>query len=49
MNLKQGLLDDAAAIFLRVLKRDPGNGGARDGLEEALGGRGRKRAAAVKE
>lgn len=47
--LEQGLLDEAAAIFLRVLKRDPGNQGARAGLEDALGGRGRKRATAVKE
>lgn len=47
--LEQGLLDEAAAIFLRVLKRDPGNQGARDGLEEALGGRGRRRAAAPRE
>ena len=47
--LEQGLLDEAAAIFLRVLKREPGNRGARDGLEEALGGRGRKRPATVKE
>ena len=41
--LEQGLPDEAAAIFLRVLKRDPGNAGAREGLEEALGGRGQRR------
>ena len=41
--LGQGLVDEAAAIFLRVLKRDPGDRAAREGLEEALGGRGPRR------
>ncbi len=41
--LEQGLMEDAAAIFLRILKRDPDNLSAREGLEEALGGRSQKR------
>jgi len=34
--LEQGLLDEAAQIFLRLLSRDPGHGRARERLEEAL-------------
>ncbi len=34
--LRQGLLDEAVTIFLRMLKRDPGNATARERLEEAL-------------
>ncbi|MBI3625789.1 MAG: tetratricopeptide repeat protein [Candidatus Rokubacteria bacterium] len=41
--LEQGLMEDAAAIFLRILKRDPDNLSAREGLEEALGGRSQRR------
>lgn len=41
--LEQGLLDEASAIFLRILKRDPDNWRAREGLEEALGGRSQRR------
>ena len=41
--LEQGLMEEAAAIFLRILKRDPDDLSAREGLEEALGGRSRRR------
>ena len=34
--LEQGLVDEAAQIFLRLLGRDLRNAGAREGLEEAL-------------
>lgn len=34
--LEQGLVDEAAQIFLRLLHRDPGHAGARERLEEAL-------------
>ncbi len=34
--LEQGLVDEAAQIFLRLLGRDLGNARAREGLEEAL-------------
>ena len=34
--LEQGLVDEAAQIFLRLLGRDPGHARAREGLEEAL-------------
>lgn len=34
--LEQGLVDEAAQIFLRLLGRDLSNAGARRGLEEAL-------------
>ena len=34
--LEQGLVDEAAQIFLRLLSRDPGHGRARERLEEAL-------------
>lgn len=41
--LEQGLTEEAAGIFLRILKRDPDNRAAREGLEEALGGRSQRR------
>jgi tetratricopeptide (TPR) repeat protein len=34
--LEQGLVDEAAQIFLRLLQRDPGHARARERLEEAL-------------
>jgi tetratricopeptide (TPR) repeat protein len=34
--LEQGLVDEAAQIFLRLLSRDPGHGLVRERLEEAL-------------
>ncbi|MFQ5828735.1 MAG: tetratricopeptide repeat protein [Candidatus Methylomirabilia bacterium] len=34
--LEQGLHDEAATIFLGILKQDPGNGPAREGLAAAL-------------
>jgi len=34
--LEQGLVDEAAQIFVRLLQRDPGNVRARERLEEAL-------------
>jgi tetratricopeptide (TPR) repeat protein len=34
--LAQGLVDEAAQIFVRLLRRDPGNTVARDGLDAAL-------------
>jgi tetratricopeptide (TPR) repeat protein len=34
--LEQGLVDEAAQIFLRLLGRDPAHARAREGLEEAL-------------
>ena len=34
--LEQGLVDEAAQIFLRLLARDPGHARARERLEEAL-------------
>lgn len=37
--LQQGLLDEAATIFLRIIKRDPANATARQWLEEALSAR----------
>jgi tetratricopeptide (TPR) repeat protein len=42
--LEQGLVEEAADIFARLLRRDPGNQRARDGLERALAAKsGRKR------
>lgn len=37
--LQQGLVDEAASIFLRIIKRDPANATARQRLEEALSAR----------
>jgi tetratricopeptide (TPR) repeat protein len=34
--LEQGLVDEAAQIFVRLLQRDPGNARARERLDEAL-------------
>lgn len=34
--LEQGLVEEAAQIFLRLLGRDPGNARAREGLDQAL-------------
>ncbi len=34
--LEQGLVDEAAQVFVRILQRDPGHGRARQRLEEAL-------------
>ena len=34
--LEQGLVDEAAQIFLRILRRDPGHAEARARLDEAL-------------
>ncbi len=34
--LEQGLADEAAQVFLRILRKDAGNARARAGLEEAL-------------
>lgn len=47
--LEQGLLEEAAAIFLRILRRDPDNLSARERLEQTLGARNqRRRGAGVK-
>jgi len=34
--LEQGLVDEAAQIFVRILRKDPGNARARERLDEAL-------------
>jgi hypothetical protein len=34
--LGQGLVDEAAQIFVRLLRKDPGDTRAREGLDEAL-------------
>jgi tetratricopeptide (TPR) repeat protein len=41
--LEQGCLDEAAAVFTRLLRKDPDNQGARDGLEQALRARSRRK------
>ncbi len=42
--LDQGLVEEAAEVFTRLLRKDPGNQRARDGLEQALRAKsGRKR------
>ncbi|MBI4591398.1 MAG: tetratricopeptide repeat protein [Candidatus Rokubacteria bacterium] len=41
--LEQGLLDEAAAIFIRILKKNPDNRQARERLDEAVGARSQKR------
>jgi len=41
--LEQGLTDEAAAIFLRIARRDPSNGSAWRRLEEALAARRERR------
>ena len=37
--LEQGLVEEAATVFTRLLRRDPANHAAREGLEGALRGR----------
>jgi hypothetical protein len=34
--LEQSLVDEAAQVFGRILRREPGNSEARQGLEQAL-------------
>ena len=34
--LEQGLVEEAATVFTRLLRRDPASGAAREGLEQAL-------------
>ncbi len=41
--LAQGLIDEAADVFARLLRRDPDNQRVRDGLEQTLRARSRKR------
>ena len=41
--LEQGCLDEAAAVFTRLLRKDANNAGARDGLERTLNARSRRK------
>jgi tetratricopeptide (TPR) repeat protein len=41
--LEQGCLDEAAAVFTRLLRKDPDNAGAREGLEQTLRARSRRK------
>jgi tetratricopeptide (TPR) repeat protein len=41
--LEQGCLDEAAAVFTRLLRKDPDNARAREGLEQALRARSRRK------
>jgi cytochrome c-type biogenesis protein CcmH/NrfG len=41
--LEQGCLDEAAAVFTRLLRKDPNNSGAREGLEQTLRARSRRK------
>ena len=41
--LEQGCLDEAAAVYTRLLRKDPDNSGARAGLEQALRARSRRK------
>jgi tetratricopeptide (TPR) repeat protein len=41
--LEQGCLDEAAAVFTRLLRKDPENARAREGLEQTLRARSRRR------
>jgi tetratricopeptide (TPR) repeat protein len=41
--LEQGLLDEAVQVFTRILRKNPDDPDARDGLEQALRGRVRRR------
>jgi predicted Zn-dependent protease len=41
--LEQGCLDEAAAVFTRLLRKDANNAAARDGLERTLGARSRRK------
>jgi tetratricopeptide (TPR) repeat protein len=41
--LEQGCLEEAAAVYTRLLRKDPDNSGAREGLEQALRARSRRK------
>jgi tetratricopeptide (TPR) repeat protein len=41
--LEQGCLDEAAAVFTRLLRKDPNDSGAREGLEQTLRARSRRK------
>ena len=41
--LEQGCLDEAATVFTRLLRRNPDDSGARDGLEQTLRARSRRK------
>ncbi|MBM3220702.1 MAG: tetratricopeptide repeat protein [Candidatus Rokubacteria bacterium] len=41
--LEQGCLDEAAAVFTRLLRKDANNASAREGLERTLGARSRRK------
>jgi len=41
--LEQGLVDEAALVFTRILRKDPSNSAARDGLEQAFRARLRRK------
>jgi tetratricopeptide (TPR) repeat protein len=41
--LEQGCLDEAATVFTRLLRKDPNNAGAREGLEQTLRARSRRK------
>jgi len=41
--LEQGCLDEAAAVFTRLLRKDPDNSRAREGLEQTLRARSRRK------
>ena len=41
--LEQGCFDEAAAVFTRLLRKDPDNRGAREGLEQTLRARSRRK------
>ena len=41
--LEQGCLDEAAAVFTRLLRQNPDNSGAREGLEQTLRARSRRK------
>jgi tetratricopeptide (TPR) repeat protein len=41
--LEQGCLDEAATVFTRLLRKDPDNSRARDGLEQTLRARSRRK------
>jgi hypothetical protein len=41
--LEQGCLDEAAAVFTRLLRKDPENLRAREGLEQTLRARSRRK------
>ena len=41
--LEQGCLDEAGAVFTRLLRKDPNDAGAREGLEQAVRARSRRK------